>query len=205
VGHVVRDQFLVWGPACFFGLALPSMLSIEFLQKGVDLSNKWMGPVATSNGVGQAVGAALGPAAGTVFRFLTLFCGFLVLAPSMASTIDGFVRRWVDVFWTSSKRLREVDASKIRVLYFAVLGVYAVVSLCMLAWIAEPAKLLQIAGFVYNFALGFSCWHVLAINTRLMPEPLRPGWLSRLGLILVGIYFWIVGILGAISTISTWK
>lgn len=205
VGHVVRDQFMVWGPACFFGLALPSMLSIEFLDRGMDLSNKWMGPVATSNGVGQAVGEVLGSSMGSVFRFLTLFCGFLVLAPSMASTIDGFVRRWVDVFWTSSKRLREVDASKIRVLYFAVLGVYAVVSLCMLAWIAEPSKLLSIAGFVYNFALGFSCWHVLVINTRLMPEPLRPGWLSRAGLVLVGIYFWIVGILGAISTISTWK
>ena len=205
VGHVVRDQFLVWGPACFFGLALPSMLSIEFLPRGMDLSNKWMGPVATSDGVGQAVAAAVGPSLGTIFRFLTLFCGFLVLAPSMASTIDGFVRRWVDVFWTSSKRLRAVDSSKIRVLYFAVLGVYACVSLVMLAMIPEPSKLLSIAGFVYNFALGFSCWHVLYINTRLLPEPLRPGWPARVGLVVTGIYFWIVGILGAISTISTWK
>jgi len=205
VQHVVRDQFLVWGPACFFGLALPSMLSIEFLPRGMDLSNKWMGPVATSDGVGKAVADAVGPTLGSAFRFLTLFCGFLVLAPSMASTIDGFVRRWVDVFWTSSKRLRQVDSSKIRVLYFAVLGVYALVSLCMLAWIAEPSKLLSIAGFVYNFALGFSCWHVFVINTRLLPEPLRPGLAPRVGLIVVGIYFWIVGILGAISTISGWK
>jgi len=206
VRHVVRDQLLVWGPACFFGLALPSMLSIEFLPEGIDLSKqKWLGPVATSDGVGRAVAAAVGPAVGSAFKFLTLFCGFLVLAPSMASTIDGFVRRWVDVFWTSSKRLREVDSSKIRLLYFAVLGVYAVVSLSMLAWISEPSKLLKIAGLAYNFALGFSCWHVLYINTRLLPEPLRPGAFSRVGLIVVGIYFWIVGILGAISTISGWK
>ena len=123
----------------------------------------------------------------------------------MASTIDGFVRRWVDVFWTSNKRLRQVDSSKIRYLYFAVLGCYAVVALIMLGLIPEPSRLLAIAGFVYNFALGFSCWHVLVINTRLLPPELRPGWGPRVGLVVTGIYFWGVGVLGAISTISNFK
>ena len=32
--HVMRDQLVLWLPACFFGLALPSMLSVEFLRRG---------------------------------------------------------------------------------------------------------------------------------------------------------------------------
>jgi len=202
VNHLVRDQLLVWGPACFFGLALPSMLSVQFLPRGTDISNKWEAPVMTSSGVARAVGESLGPSLGEIFRFFTLFCGFLVLAPSMASTIDGFVRRWVDVFWTASPRLRSLDASAIGNLYFKVLGGYACIALFMLALIPEPATLLKIAGFVYNFALGFSCWHVLKINTSLLPAPLRPNHLARWGLILTGVFFWAVGFLGAYSTLQ---
>ena len=32
--HVLRDQLVVWMPACFLGLALPSMLSVQFLPRG---------------------------------------------------------------------------------------------------------------------------------------------------------------------------
>jgi hypothetical protein len=205
VGHLVRDQLFVWGPACFFGLALPSMLSVQFLPRGTEIANKWEAPVMTSSGVAEAVGASLGANIGEFFRYFTLFCGFLVLAPSMASTIDGFVRRWVDVFWTASPRLRAMDASHIGRLYFSVLGLYAVIALFMLAVIPEPGTLLKIAGFVYNFALGFSCWHVLFINTRLLPQPLRPNLLSQIALVLTGVYFWAVGLLGAYATLSELK
>lgn len=34
--HVARDQCAIWIPACFVGLALPSMLSVEFLRRGTD-------------------------------------------------------------------------------------------------------------------------------------------------------------------------
>ena len=30
--HLMRDQLFVWMPACFIGLALPSMLSVQFLR-----------------------------------------------------------------------------------------------------------------------------------------------------------------------------
>jgi hypothetical protein len=40
VRHVSREQFLVWMPACFIGLALPSMLSVQFLPKDMILKDK---------------------------------------------------------------------------------------------------------------------------------------------------------------------
>ena len=103
--HVMRDQLVVWMPACFIGLALPSMLSVEFLDRGVTVPDKWVAATMTADGVASTVAgieipdnvselsdeerAALdsqvqeakkeGP--GKNFWFLTIFCGFLVLAP----------------------------------------------------------------------------------------------------------------------------
>ncbi len=33
--HIVRDQLTLWAPACFFGVGLPSMLSVLFLKRGL--------------------------------------------------------------------------------------------------------------------------------------------------------------------------
>ncbi len=182
--HVARDQLVVWMPACFFGLALPSMLSVEFLPRGTEVENNWVAAGMTADAVRDRVGSTLGHA----FWFMTLFCGFLVLAPSMATTADGVVRRWVDVFWTASPRLRRLDPKNIRYVYFGVLVVYAAFGLTMLS-LGAPTTLLLIAGMIYNFALGFSCWHTLAVNLVLLPPELRPRVYQRVLLFLAGLFF----------------
>ncbi|HEY2249803.1 MAG TPA: Nramp family divalent metal transporter, partial [Planctomycetaceae bacterium] len=190
--HLMRDQLCIWMPACFIGLALPSMLSVEFMEPHTVLSGdqaKWAASVMTADKVGERVGGDLGNA----FRFLTLFCGFLVLSTCMASTIDGFVRRWVDVFWTASKKLHELGPGKIRHLYFGVLVGYGLLGFTMLTVVQEPKKLIELAGVIYNFALGFSSWHVAVLNTILLPRELRPHGLIRIGLGLVGFFFSSVG------------
>jgi hypothetical protein len=224
--HVLRDQLLVWMPACFFGLALPTMLSVEFLPRNTELKDKWSASVMTADKIEAAVrgeptaasgatpeeraaAAATAPsslraAAGRTFWFTTLFCGFLVLAPSMASTIDGFVRRWVDVFWTASRRLHKLDPAKIKNVYFGVLLAYGIFGIVMIGLVPEPTKLLTIATSIYNFALGFSCWHVVVINTKLLPAPLRPGWTTRVVMVLVGIFFWSVATVAAYKLIQDW-
>jgi hypothetical protein len=103
----------------------------------------------------------------------------------------------VDVFWTASKKMHTLDPGKIRHLYFTVLATYACVGLTMLALLPKPATLLIIASMIYNFALGFSCWHVAVLNSILLPPELRPGWLTRIGLVIVGIFFFSVGIMAA--------
>lgn len=193
--HVVRDQLFVWAPACFFGLALPSMLSVEFLKRGPQSGSDWTISVMTANGVRDRAGGQIGE----FLWYMTLFCGFVVLAPSMASTIDGVVRRWVDVFWTASKRLHSLEPEKIKTVYFGVLSCYTLFALFMLAFVPSPGTLIKIATSIYNFALGFSCWHVVVLNSVLLPKPLRPGWCMRIALSLVGMFFW------CIATIAAYK
>lgn len=213
--YLMRDQLCIWLPACLIGVALPSMLSIEFLQRGTEAGD-WNSAVLTAEGVREHVIAPpssvlvtklgltpylSGPAWGNLFWALTLLCGFLVLVTTMITTMDGLVRRWVDVFWTASPQLRAMPSDNIRYVYFAVLVTYGIWGVTML-WLNKPAQLITWATLGFNFALGFSCWHTLAINHLLLPRQLRPGILPSVGLILAGIFFWILGIVAVLDQLQ---
>src|SRR5688500_2286516 len=194
---VLRDQLVVWMPACFIGVALPSMLSVQFLSRGFQGSD-WVAAGMTADALSTTVTTAWTPMWGQLFWFMTLFCGFLVLAPSAATTADGVLRRWVDVCWTASPSLRKLDPHKIRNVYFAALVAYATFGVISLTYL-NPVTLLKWAGNIYNFALGFSCFHVLAVNWILLPRQLRPNWFIRIGLVIGGIFFL------TLATIATLK
>jgi hypothetical protein len=190
--HVVRDQMVVWMPACFIGLALPAMLSVQFLPFGTQ-TDDWSMSVMTAGGVREAVTQGAGLTVGNVAWFMTIFCGFLVLAPTISTTADGIIRRWVDVFWTSSPRMRRMDTAAIKGVYFKVLLAYAVFGVIMLS--LSPGTLVTYATMFYNIALGVSCWHTLAVNVTLLPPALRPGWFARVGLVLAGLFFFALGMI----------
>jgi hypothetical protein len=196
---VLRDQLVVWMPACFIGVALPSMLSVQFLPRGTQAGD-WVAAGMTADALRGAVATEWTPMWGQVFWLMTLFCGFLVLAPSVATTADGVLRRWVDLFWTASPKLRKLDPYKIRNVYFAALCAYAVFGVVSLTfW--NPVQLLKWATVIYNAALGFSCFHVLAVNTILLPRELRPNWFIRIGLVIGGIFFMLLCVIAATKMI----
>ncbi len=190
---VMRDQLLVWLPACFIGVALPSMLSVQFLPRGTQAKD-WVAAGMTANGLRDAAG----PTFGQFFWLMTLFCGFLVLAPAAVSTFDGALRRWVDLCWTGIPFVRKWSPYRIRWLYFGAVCGYAVFGLTALT-LGNPKQLLVWATSIYNAALGFSCFHVLAVNMILLPREIRPNWFMRIGLVLGGLFF------TALSLIATMK
>jgi len=200
--HVCRDQLVIWMPACFLGMALPSMLSVQFLPRGTKVDD-WSAAAMTADGVKSAVADAWGLSAGSLAWYGTLMCGFLVLGPTMATSADGVIRRWVDVIWTSSRRLRTWDPKHIRIVYFGVLLAYVTLGLCLLS-IGKPLALLTSAATIMNYALGFSSFHTLIINTTLLPKELRPGWLSRIGLFSCGVFFTVLATITAIKTYGPW-
>lgn len=201
--HVMRDQLAVWMPACFLGIALPSMLSVQFLPRGT-IASDWVAAGMTAGGVQDHVAGVWGTWWGQLFWFLTILCGLLVLGPTIATTADGVIRRWVDVFWTSSARLREWDPRHIKRLYFGVFAGYVCFSMVMLAFPA-PANLLKITANFYNWALGVSCWHTLIVNLVLLPRELRPGWFMRTGLALGGTFFLGIAFLQTASALGWFK
>lgn len=210
--HVARDQICVWMMACLIGVSLPSILSIGFLPRGTEAPDD----VAAMTSVGVAK-TVLAPNSGTLaalpafawmtgsswaesLRIGTLFCGFLVLMTSMISTVDGFVRRWVDVCWTALPRLRELDTRFIKYVYFFVLLAYSICCMSII-WAAgsKPSKVFQLATTGYNFAFAFSCWHTIFINTKLLPRELRPNMVIRVLMALGSVYFAFLGVMGVLK------
>ncbi len=207
--HVARDQICVWMTACLIGVSLPSILSVGFLPRGTEVPGNVVASM-TSEGV---AGRVVAPISGTLaalpafawltgsnwaegLRIATLFCGFLVLMTSMISTIDGFVRRWVDVCWTALPRLRELDTKFIKYVYFFVLVGYSTCCLSII-WLAgsKPSTVFKLATTGYNFAFAFSCWHTIVINTTLLPKSLRPSWAIRIGMGFGSVYFSFLGVM----------
>jgi hypothetical protein len=211
--HIVRDQVCVWMVACLVGVSLPSILSVEFLPRGTEAS-EWTGAAMTADGVMNRVREPIpgtlayhpaikpwvsGPTIAAFLGGCTLFCGFLVMITSQTTTTDGFVRRWVDVFWTASPQLRSLPGSAVKYVYFVVLCAYAVCGLTII-WVTEkPAFVFRLSTTFYNFAFAFSAWHTLAVNTILLPKELRPNWFIRIGLILAGVYFSALGVIATMK------
>lgn len=200
VHHVQREQFFVWMPACFLGMALPSMLSVQFLPRGVVPADKWMAAGMTADGVASAVGSTLGP----LFWGLTLFCGFLVLSTSALTTTDGALRRWVDVAWTASPQLRTWDTHWIGKLYFACLCGYGAFGLLMINLVKGDSLLVWTTMF-YNYALGLSSLHVLFVNKLLLPKELQPSLWRCTGLFLSFVFFTLIALLTTFDSLGLFK
>ena len=201
--HIFRDQAAVWMPACLLGVALPALLSVQYLPRGT-IADPWVAAGMTAGGASEHVARAWGAGWGAVVWYGVVVCGLLVLAPTTAQAIDGVIRRWVDVFWTASRRLRAWDERKIKYLYFSVLLCHAAFGVLLLS-VSKPLMLLVISTNLMNFSLGFSCFHTLYINKRLLPPELRPGWFATTGLVLAGTFFTLLATVTAIATVMTMK
>jgi hypothetical protein len=213
--HICRDQLLVWMGACLIGVALPSILSVGFLPRGTDVGDN--AAAMTAGGVKNQVTnpppgvlvteAGLtkwmsGPELGRFFWGATLFCGFLVLITSQTTTMDGFVRRWVDVIWTASPWMRQMETSSIRYVYFTLLCVYAALGLVIIWVFTSPLGIFKLSTTFYNVALGFSAWHTIVVNSTLLPRELRPAWYVRILLGLAGCYFMVLAVLTSLQYIG---
>ncbi|HTN75961.1 MAG TPA: Nramp family divalent metal transporter, partial [Pirellulaceae bacterium] len=180
---VGRDQWLIWFGGCILGMAIPSLISLDPAYRDT---------VAAVGGdaAAAATAYAISIKHGAIFWFLTLLCGFIVLAPNQISTTDGLVRRWTEVIWTGNQRMQHLPGSAVRYLYFGLLIAYGLWGILVLLWIGDSGMVIvKIGAVIMNFALGFSALHTLVVNLTLLPKPVRPGWPSCLGLIGCGVFF----------------
>jgi hypothetical protein len=118
-----------------------------------------------------------------------MLCAILIFVPNTVADADGTVRRWVDLAWTAVPRLQAWDPRRIKHLYFWTLVAYVGLGVLILLFLPRPKGLTEIYGCIANFAIGFSAFHVLCVNMRQLPPPLRPGLFNRAALFLSGVYF----------------
>ena len=182
------DQYCLYVPTAMIGIALPSMLSIEFLS-GLEVeTSDWLIAGLTADAVKNAIGGWLG----ILYWYLLMVCGFLILVPSTTVGVDSTIRRWVDTFWTAIPGLRKWDLTEVKKLYFYILLFKALMTMVGLSF-GSPVTLLLIFGTLSNFALGFVSFHTLYVNLKLLPDELKPSWPQRVGVCVCGLFYLFLG------------
>ncbi len=179
--HILRDQIGVWMIASFLGMALPCMISLEFIRNATVEDNR----VAAMAADGMA---SRFPDFGGVFWVLTLLCGFMILMPGQISIGDQIARRWTDIIWSYSPRVRRLGGGRVQHIYYAILAVFCVWGLITLAFF-KPLQLLKISATLANLGLAFSAALSVYISRVLMPPQLRPPWYLQVGTLLCSLFF----------------
>lgn len=176
--HIRRDQ-AIWIVASVIGMALPCMMSLEFIRNAAVFQDR----VTAMSAEGIATRF---PAYAQMFWFLTLFCGFLVLAPGQISVGDQVARRWTDMIWNASPRAKKFG--EVRKLYYSILAAFCVLSFIILVAF-PPVKIAIVSAVLQNIALGSTALMSLYVNRSLLPKELHPGWFHQIGVVLCGIFF----------------
>jgi hypothetical protein len=178
--HIRRDQW-VWIAASILGMALPCMMSLEFIRN-VPVTGDRVAAM-TAEGIADRY-----PGLASVFWITTLACGFLVLAPGQVSVCDQIARRWTDMIWTVSGQAHQKSRGEVRFVYYGILAFYALLGMVIL-WFLNPILIAEIGVILGNLALGFSTLQALYVNRKLLPRELRPGLFQQVGTLCCGIFF----------------
>lgn len=177
--RVVRmDQWVIYFIGALLGMMLPAVLYVTFLEPGLDI--RGYGIAAT---LANAMEARL-PLMGGVMAFL----GAWILFKTQLDVMEGMVRAVTDILWTGSKRIRGWRGGDVRAIYYALLGVVVIWGMIALK-LAQPILLLQISANVAGVTFVIAGIHLYYVNTRLLPEAVRPSFWPRVGLVALVMFY----------------
>jgi hypothetical protein len=157
------------------------MLSLQFIRNAPVDDNR----VAALTAQGRAERF---PEHAMFWWVLTLFVGFVLLAPNAVFGGDLIARIWTDIIWIGSKKAQEKPTGSVSRVYYTILGIYALWGMAALA-LFTPMQLAQVGPILGNVGLGFSAFHTLAVNRTLLPKPLQPSLFMQIGLAACGVFF----------------
>lgn len=193
--YILTDQAFVWAPGCFVGMALPALLSMEFARQsplfGQPVRFEWATAVISADGLRHAPGLSAGLA--QLLWVLTLLVGLAVLLPSQMFVVEEVCRRWTDVIWSANARVRDrMQRHQVKHIYYTILASYVtwcLISLYLFGIYGTPKLMFLVVASLGNVAIGVTSFHLLWVNVRLLPRPLRPRWYHRVGLACCGIFY----------------
>ncbi len=187
--YILSDQLLIWMPGCIMGMALPALISIQFSPHSEMFHQTerldWAQAIISADGLRNA--PSFSPALSQIMWISTLLVGLMVLLPSQMSIVEDVCRRWTDIIWSGSQRVRErMKTHDVKKIYYTILALYMIwtfVCATIFLFYSKPKIMILVIANLNNLALGTVALLLLRTNVRLLPKPLRPGWISRLGLI----------------------
>jgi hypothetical protein len=188
---VAVDQWGVFFAGAILGMVLPALLYVTFLPRGTDIQG-----LGISAALASAVSSRAGATAGVAIAFL----GAWILFKTQLDNFEGMVRAITDILWTGSRRVRAWRGGDVRGVYYSVLAVLVVWGIVALG-LAQPIVLLKIGANVAGAVFVVSAPHLLYVNTRLLPEHLRPPVWRRVALVVMTVFY---GFFVTLSISAVW-
>ena len=179
MGYVRAEQFGIWCLFCLLGMFLTVNTAVGTIPAGTDI---------TGLAAGAYQAEYLRSAVGEFMWLLTLLNGFWILLSTQLVVMDGLVRVTTDVVWTAFAEMRRLCRDDVRKLYYGILGGFVVWGSFTLN-LAKPIVLVLIGANVAGFILSFSAIHIIFVNRRLLPEPLRASWISETLMVFVSVFY----------------
>ena len=186
---VSLDQWGIFFVGALLGMILPAILYSSALEPGRDI-----------RGLGIAAELANSMAArGGAFVMVTLaMMSVWVLFKTQLDLLEGMVRGITDILWSGSRHIREWRGGDVRMVYYSVLAAVVLWGLIALR-LSQPIILLQLGANMAGVVMVISALHILYINMKFLPKPLRPPLWRRLALVFMAmfysffVYLWLMG------------
>jgi hypothetical protein len=164
--RIVRaDQWGVFCVGAVAGMMLPALLYVTYLPAGADIRGL---------GISAALATSIGAREGALLAGAIAVLGAWLLFKTQLDLTEALVRAITDILWTGSRRVRAWRGGDVRLVYYTVLLLAALWGIIALR-LAQPIILLQIAANVAGFVFVVATLHLLYINTRFLPPPIRPS------------------------------
>ena len=178
--QIIRaDQWGVFFAGAMLGMVLPALLYVTFLPPGTDIQG-----LGISAALADGVNERAGPLLGIVIAFL----GAWILFKTQLDSMEGMVRAITDMLWTGSSRVRAYRGGDVRTVYYGVLAVVVVWGIAAMGF-AQPIFLLKLGANFAAVVLIVASLHLLYINTRLLPQHVRPPLWRRVALIGTALFY----------------
>lgn len=176
---VRADQWYVFFIGAILGMLLPAVLYVTFLPRGNDIQGL---------GISAALASAVSGRAGALLAGAIAFLGAWLLFKTQLDNLEGMVRAMTDILWTGSRRVRAWRDGDVRMVYYSVLAAVVLWGVIALR-LAQPIVLLKLGANVAGFIFIVSSLHLLYLNTRILPEHVRPPLWRRVALVVMALYY----------------
>lgn len=178
--RIVRvDQWGVYFTGAILGMALPALLYVTFVPAGSDIRGL---------GIAAALAQAVATQKGAIFGGAIAILGVWILFKAQLDILEGMTRGITDILWAGSSRIRGWRGGDVRVVYYSVLSVITVWGILALR-LTQPIILLTLSANMAGIVFIISSFHVLYVNTRLLPAALRPPMWRRLALVALALFY----------------
>jgi hypothetical protein len=178
--RIIRaDQCGVFAAGAVLGMLLPAIIYVTFLPPGTDIQGL---------GISAALASSVVRTEGALVAGVVALLGAWILFKTQLDNFEGMTRAITDILWTGSGTVRRAGRGDVRVVYYTVMAVLVVWGVVALR-LAPPFALLLISANVAGVIFVVASFHLLYLNTRILPPHVRPPLWRRAALVVMAVFY----------------